>query len=286
MRFDSLDLFLACTTFEPSIIQIDMDGIFLEFLLVPGFSGTPLIVNYHAALKSQTYSLPYFTGLNITKGINATQVCLSDPTLMIDYDLNLAWYGGHRHLALQAVWPVVLDHLVRSFSPNREIHFGASGGGFAALFFAHNRDNAMAIPVNPQTDLANYWPEAVFKYLDIAWGIPRSEDLSGSLNQSPAIHDLNRLYGEGHTNTVVYLQNLQDNHLAAHLVPFLRAVRGTSDPERVFVHLHPWGEGHVPPAPDFLQIILRTMARPTWRQSLEEGKYLQLPDPNDVLHPK
>lgn len=281
-RFDSMTEFLEHRDFGPSIVQVACDDSLLEFLLLPGPSDTPLIVNYHAALSGHAYTLPYFTGLNITDGIRATQVCFSDPSLMLDADLKLAWYAGHRSLRLQEVWPLVLDHLGRCFGSSREIHFGSSGGGFAALYYAHNRPRAMAITVNPQTSLRRYLPGSVRNYLRTAWGVPDDVGLDEGLDLTGAVHDLNELYGHGHSNSVVYIQNSEDDHATGHLIPFLEATHGSSRPESVHVHLHRWGDGHVPPTSEFLKIVLRTMARPTWQQTLEEGNYRQLPHPADI----
>lgn len=281
-RFASTAAFLDHRDFEPSIVRIVEDDMLLEFSLEPGRSGTPLVVDYDATGYGPDRAPSASTLPDVTTGIEATRIHLSDPSLTLGPGLGAGWFAGHRGLRLQEVWPRVLDHLVLCCESSREIHFGVSAGGFAALYYAHDRPHAVAVPVNPQTSLKRHSTAPVANYLRAAWGLPEDVDIDTGLTRIPAVHDLNELYGRGHSNTVVYIQNLQDDHVFNHLAPFLEATHGSSRPESVAVHLHRWGEGHVPPTPDFLTIVLRTLSRPTWQQSLRDGKYLRLPDPETV----
>src|SRR6185312_3746617 len=110
-------------------------------------------------------------------------------------------------------------HVVSSLDkPQRLVFFGASGGGFAALYYSYFFPGSLALPMNPQTILANYSPRPVTEYTATAWG---AEDIK----DAPILSDLRELYAEGLPNTVGFIQNVQDtHHRDRHAAPWVRGL--------------------------------------------------------------
>lgn len=202
-----------------------------------GFSKT--LVIFHAALAgSKVTSYPLFSGLGVARDIHANVICVSDPSLALD--LELAWFAGNISQPLQTDLPNVLRHLLSYYSESQEVaFFGASGGGFASLFYSHGFPGSSAISINPQLDLTKYSPSPVAKYSDRAWD-------GQDLRTAPFIESLDRLYKAGFPNKVFLLQNVQDgHHRDRHVASWLRVVPSMS--KNLNLLAKPWGRGHVPP---------------------------------------
>ena len=127
--------------------------------------------------------------------------------------------------------------------------FGASGGGFAALYYAGTREGAVAVPVNPQTDLARYLPAAVARYARLAWGLTGE----GALQQMTAVTDLARVYRVP-DRPVFYIQNQNDpTHIKNHFTPFMN---GLPEGHRVHPVLVDGEQGHRPPPKSAIRAVL------------------------------
>ena len=141
------------------------------------------IVCFHAALAhGKVSSYPLFSALNVTSGFNVNVICISDPVLSMG--LSLGWFAGTRSQPLQRDLPNAIRHLLSSYEKKqRVIFFGASGGGFASLFYSHGFPGSIALAMNPQTDIAEYNPDVVAEYVETAWG-------QSSLESLPIVTDL------------------------------------------------------------------------------------------------
>ena len=86
-------------------------------------------------------------------------------------------------------------------------------GRFCALYYAAHYPGAIAVPVNPQIDLANYGVGAVDRYGRLGWGLTGAN----LVKKIPAVTDLRRLYRQDRDVRVFYLQNLNDRtHMSGH----------------------------------------------------------------------
>lgn len=277
-RFADLETFLEHTRFVPGAYQIGTGSYPIDFLLNTVEPGSPMVVNYHAALSGSSYTLPYFTGLQVTAGIRSTQLCVSDPSLGLSAELKLAWFVGHEGLDFQRVWRSVVDHVGRSVQASRELHFGASGGGFAALYFAHGSADRMAVAVNPQTSIAAYLAGPQRNFTRICFGA-EDESAHADALRHRATTDLVELYSEPAHSTVVLIQNVQDPHMESHVLPFVSACHPANS---VYANFHAWGPGHVPPPADFLKAVLRRLGGEHWPATLRDDNYVHGPSPEHV----
>lgn len=224
---------------ETGVITINYGGSPLDLLHINrGFSTTLII--FHAALAGpKVTSYPLFSGLRVARGIEANLICVSDPSLALG--LELGWFGGNKNQPLQRDLPNVLRHLISRYAFGQDlVFFGASGGGFASLFYSHGFPGSTVITMNPQTNIRTYNPVFVNAYAQTAWGVD-------DLKDAPLVSDLGEVYREGFPNRVLFLQNVWDgHHRDRHLAKWLRAVPATSD--KLFLLIDDWGRGHVPPS--------------------------------------
>lgn len=177
-------------------------------------------VFFHAALTGEKYRFPVFTGAGISEELPTNRVFVSDPSLYLNEKLTLAWYAGnHRQDRLQWVIRGILKALIPA--GQRVVTFGASGGGFAALYYSAHLPGSTAVPINPQTNLGKYTQTAVDRYGRLAWGLTGTK-LAHSI---PATTNLVQLYGKPRQNHVIYVQNRNDkSHTLNHLKPFMAAL--------------------------------------------------------------
>lgn len=232
-------------------------------------SQTTVIV-FHAALSRRVATYPVFSGLRMLADVPVNVVCVSDPSLRLG--LSLAWFAGNASQPLQNDLPAVLAHVLGAFEGARHnIFFGGSGGGFASLYYSRLFPSSLALAVNPQTALERYVPSAVTRYSEIAWGV-------SDIRNAPIRSDLADHYTGSFTNTVGFIQNLQDGHHRKHqMLPWLRSFSTPSD--NVHLLLDGWGKGHVVPPVQFLSSILKSLAGVDgeWVDALSPAGFQQAP---------
>lgn len=235
-EFPSVDDFLAHEPIE-GMNHIRYGNGFLDLLVEDNGAATTVVI-FHAAMNLESVTTPVFVGLNMLDEFNVNKIVVSDPTL--ELGVGLGWYVGDVARPLQRDLVKALHH-VNSHLENGShlIFYGASGGGFAALFYSSYFPGSLAMPMNPQVAIENYFPQAVQEYKETAW----PEDLD--FKTQPCL-DVRERYSVNRGNAVLYLQNLGDRpHVRNHLVPFLEAAQ-TSDVQ-VALKLGRWGFGHRAP---------------------------------------
>lgn len=210
-----------------------------------GFDVTTVF--FHAAIDKAKF--PVFIGAGVSETLPTNRVFIGDPSLYLDDKLKLAWYAGnHKQTKLQ--W--VIRGILRSLIPadQRVVMFGASGGGFAALYYSAYWPGSIAVPINAQTNLEKYIPSAVDRYGRLGWGL-KGTRLVRSL---PVTTDLVKLYRSPKQNRVFYIQNQNDtSHVTDHLEPFMEAL---PNGHRVHTVLAEGEAGHKPPPKGVTRAVL------------------------------
>lgn len=225
-------------------------GLPLDLSFVHG-SRRSLVVVFDGALERSTTRLPRFSGGGVTAGLGNSRLSFSDPSLYCSDRLRLGWYAGNLHQPdLQDTILRTIRRCTTAARPERVILFGASGGGFAALYFSSLLPGSLAVVMNPQTDIAAYLPGPVRVWRDTCWAGEELPTLPSTVTTNLVRHYSARPVH----NHVAYLQNRTDSHVDAHMRPWL----GAADPERVQVMMGDWGQGHVAPPKDVIQRVLRT----------------------------
>lgn len=255
--FDSIEQLASSDSLVTGRIGITYAEHPVDFYLRDNASDT-LVVSFHgAALK--TVSLPWHAGNNVMSGVPSKWLAVSDPSLLFDEDLNLAWFAGSKYQSnLQSFIAEAIDEIVQKVGARHLIFFGSSGGGFAALEMSRRFPGSLVIPMNPQTSIGKYFEVAVNRYLDKAWSV---ENLS-STNLNSTSHDLVEAYSGDHSNTIAYVQNTRDAfHIKNHQKPFFGKIKGSP---RLWVKTGSWGDpkktGHVIPPKEEVNRILTQFA--------------------------
>ena len=233
--------------------------------------GRPVVFSFHGNTpRNPDLKLPVFTGLNVTRELDASFVALSDPSLYLDPDLKLGWFAGSSGWDFQAILTRVLQKVLSVARSRAGIFFGGSGGGFASLYYSAAFPGSLALVWNPQTDICAYNPPHVAEYGKMAFGLPDHATTKSALPTLVACN-LAPVYDGGASNHIVYLQNNTDGHVVTHMRPFLAslgadlgAVEKGADLNRIIVpgvrlYMANWGDGHVPPSPAALTRVLEAV---------------------------
>lgn len=227
-------------------ITIDYNGVPVDMLNRASGAETTIVI-FHAAVTPKVQQLPYFAGQTVTKNAPANRLWIQDPSLYLDDKLLLSWFAGNRaQPELQNELTEIIRKVVEAHGSKRVIFFGASGGGFAALYFSRLFPGSLAIAINPQTNLAKYNWRAIEEYGRYAYGVEGEEALTELLDTA-IVSDLRKHY-EGAENSVAYMQNIHDEtHIGPHYHPFIDSLPDTCSAQVLFGD---WGPGHAAPEKD------------------------------------
>lgn len=233
---------------EAAAVSIHYGAAFMD-LLIEDRGADSTIVLFHAAIDPRQTTLPVFVGRHMVEGIEANVVYVSDPSL--DHGASIGWFAGDESRPFQDDLTACLDHIFTSFHPDvpaselgrKAIFFGASAGGFAAMYYSHRFPGSLAVVSNPQTHIGRYLEPQVKAYRKKCWS-------SRKLSETTITFDLVTEYSKGFDNYVAYLQNKDDElHYTQHFTPWSQAVKNY--PRQWRLLLGDWGEGHAP-APQML----------------------------------
>lgn len=272
--FDSVEEFLnspmpVSSSEEPEAISIRYGAAFMD-VLVENRGAATTVVCFHAAIDPTKTTLPVFIGRQLVEGVDANVVYISDPSL--DRGASIGWFAGDESRPFQEDLTSCLTHIFTNFHPDvpienlgeKAIFFGASAGGFAALYYSHRFPGSLAVVSNPQTHIGRYLEPQVKAYRKKCWS-------SRKLSETTMTFDLVNEYGKGFDNYVVYLQNEKDElHYTQHYLPWSQAV--AERPQQWRLILGDWGEGHAPAPPMLLTGILGYAASLAgdWEQLFED----------------
>lgn len=215
---------------------INFEGVNIPIEFTPSLAvSNNIIYKFHGAVdrSDAKRALPVFTPSHTDLRHKWNQVSICDPMLILYENLSISWYIGCKNINLQDIFPKLFSEINRFFMQNKVVYFGGSSGGFAALFYSARDAGSVAVVLNPQSKLENFYTGLVKSYLKTCWD---TDDLN-NLNKK-ITHDVSKLYNNRQGNTVVYMQNGADlHHLHRHFEPFIASVgtrveasnRGVSD---------------------------------------------------------
>lgn len=252
----------------PGISSIRFGEGTLDMLFVDRGADTTVVV-FHAAVPGSVSTVPVFSGLGLTAPHDVNLLAISDPGLV--QDLRLAWFTGTRAKRLQHTLPRMIDHyrLTTDIGENLVL-FGASGGGFASIHYSCLLPGSLGIAINPQTNIGNYYKNAVGAYVRSAWGVDSIEGVR-------AMTDLREMPVTSGA-TIAYIQNSTDaHHIERHMLPW---VDGLGDGrQRVWSLMDDWGPGHQPPPYALLSELIRmaSEAGGRWDEALNAHGFEHAP---------
>lgn len=276
LEFESLDRFHEAVT-RPGLITIDYNGSPLDILRIDKGSDTTVVV-FHSSLSQSVRTIPVFSGLGVLSGMHANIICVSDPTLELNEKLKLAWFAGNSKQHLQRDLPQILGKLLDEQSAKHVIFFGASGGGFASMYYSAAFPDSLAIPLNPQTNIRRFPESAVLSYARVAFGARSIEQARNHLINS-ITDDLRDVYRSGSRNTIAYVQNYMDtHHVYRHMQPFLSAIPRSGN---TLCLVDDWGFGHVAPPGELSRGVLEAAINSDghWQDALVSFGFTSDPAP-------
>ena len=125
-----------------------------------------LIILFHGGMDRSKRAFPFFQPF---LPFRAHQISISDPTLFESASLASGWYLGAEGKNLPGALAQLFQDLSQKLNAKRRIYVGGSAGGFAALLYSHFDPGSIAIPSNPQTNLATYVNSNVAKFQETCW---------------------------------------------------------------------------------------------------------------------
>ncbi|TKB74221.1 MAG: hypothetical protein E8D46_10255 [Nitrospira sp.] len=273
LEWPSLDALLTAAEVQSGVHSVPIGEfggkpINYDFMLTAR-SGTVLLCHFHGNHPREGTELPNFTGLGVTSSIATSMFVPSDPVLVLDASLTLAWHFGCEGIRLQAITVRIVQKLQALLHAPRVVAWGGSGGGFAAIRVAKDVPNSIALVWNPQTDIAKYSPESVARYRSIAFPrIAADGHISSDGEQFPSL--CTEAFRAGYQGRILYLQERTDlDHVDAHLKPFLESFCATPlskiinsaklsgfVTDQLFLHISHWADGHIPPSKAVLTKLL------------------------------
>lgn len=258
------------TPLRSGIHAVPYHGSLLELWVHDRGASTTLVL-FHAAVDLSAFTLPVFTGVNLGAELEANLVFISDPCL--DLGISTTWFTGDQKRPLQKDLVDILAHVQKELGARHLMFYGASAGGFASMFYSHAFPGSLAIASNPQTNIADFYPEHVTAYENAAW--------DGALAEAAAVTNLCGLYEESFPNTVIYLQNTCDAmHVENHMRPWDARVRTQQEVGgRLAYCLDDWDEGHQPPPFFLVEAILKSAVavEGDWKRLLEDDVFTPAP---------
>ncbi|MCT1601386.1 hypothetical protein M3E18_10135 [Kocuria sp. p3-SID1433] len=194
-------------------------------------SGAVLVVFSGAVGKRKARKPPFVSGRSLGPQLGVPLIAISDPTLALRGDLNIAWYAGSVFQDVQRAVEELLRPLAVRLDGDLWL-IGGSAGGFGALQTAHRLGRfCSAFVWNPQTDIASYMPLYARRYGQIAF-----PQLAGRLggkywkslfrkearDQHRCVDLVRETIPAQSPRRLLYLQSITDSHLKGHCVPYLR----------------------------------------------------------------
>lgn len=232
--------------------NVVFEGVTFPLAFTPAARETDnLLIKFHGAVDRDNPKRvpPIFVPADPGFGLDWHQLSISDPLLSIYKNLRISWFCGDHTRDVQALMPGLLKQVVHELGSRKRVYFGTSGGGFAALFNSARDPGSIALTLNPQIVLDNYYARLVQDYVTLCWpGAKSIGDVAGK-----RVTDLAKLYRKAPGNTVICVQNSTDpHHLYRHCGPLLDAVGARSlggQPIDFISDISFWGKAGHQPAP-------------------------------------
>ncbi|WP_237210169.1 hypothetical protein [Rothia nasimurium] len=246
-------------------LLLQSDPLQTEYDFIPVFFGG-------ATANRAQLNPPFFSGVALSKNLRLPSICVSDPVVENNQEVNLAWYAGVPETKFQ----MRLTELFKAIAVNsgkKLLFIGGSGGGFASLYYSVRLpEYSGALVWNPQTSILNYYSDPVQRFF-AAIGAPSSA--LQTKNWKSEVREWRKglvdveLWGshflDGNQISII-LQNRTDWHLEKHFLPWISSTtwKQRDTPEASYyakddIHLAAvadFAEGHSPiPLPILNKIL-------------------------------
>jgi len=279
-KYNSVDDFIINFSFKNGIHQIVFSDIQNLDILIQGVEFYKennidfFMVVFTAAVSAREKKQPpFFSGKSLSISQNIPLVSISDPTLMLDNDITLAWYAGNRYIPnLQFIISQIIDKISISINKKPFI-IGGSGAGFSALVQSILLKSEAIICIwNPQTNIDAYLFEPVKKYYTVAFNKKSIDDSDSDSLSLPMQFEFPTEYISKinfkdikSNKQILYFQNISDWHMQKHCASFLTNLKlnryfdsiFTDERGKIVFYFGNWGKGHVVPPINLLKDVFK-----------------------------
>ncbi|WP_306752266.1 D-glucuronyl C5-epimerase family protein [Paracoccus actinidiae] len=196
--------------------EVSRENLPIDALLVPGEAGSKkLIVAFHGAINRREIEIPRYEWLGQLAGRDEHKLFISDTTLELSHDLNLAWYLGTPHCNLISKIAKFINHVRHVNEINEIVLMGSSGGGFAAMAIGAGLNGSCSIAFSPQSNIWDFTEAHSKKFKESVF---LNDDWDACQKEMDNRTDLIKYYSEGrHLNHYIYYQNTGDvDHVKKH----------------------------------------------------------------------
>lgn len=237
-----------------------------------------VLIGFHGAIeKRNKINPPYYYFRGVSDKANIPLISISDPSLELSDDLNLAWYLGDEENPLL---PKLISNMLDCFilkSGAKLILAGGSGGGFSALniqsMMTKTKDT-FTFAWNPQIYTYQYNDHFTRKYLKYCFPDKLKSINLDDCNHKKLVSLMKELtYCEvlqnkeiTFKNRLILINGFDNNHLRKQIRPFVSSseVLIFNNDYIVFddcsVYFGEWGYGHVAPPRELVVSIIREIA--------------------------
>ena len=250
-RYETLDAFFSLPIGE-GVHTIEHRGRLLDLLVQNHGSDTTMVV-FHGSLSPRQRTIPYLQGETVAQGAGVNLISVADPSLDMG-PLACAWFLGDKHLGpLRDVLSPVIHYVLEALGSNQTILFGGSGGGYAAVNFAQDFPDAIAVAMNPRLNLNGTPTSTIPNYLRVCHGAMTKTPMLRVKREFLTPNLLDSVNG-GQNFDLLLVQNRNDTRfLNRQVKPF---ITGLEDCSRTWIYLFDGGVGHVPlPREDLINLI-------------------------------
>lgn len=239
--YSSVDDFLGSSP-RSGAHAIWLGGLYLD-LLVEDRGARATLVVFHGAVNERQPTLPVFQGKAVAQAAGLNLITVSDPSLAMG-DVDLAWFLGNRWIGpLRPLLVPVIKHVLAAMGSQETILLGGSGGGYAAIRFAHDFPDSLVLALNPRLNLGVRPRAQVDQYLRACHKVTGPTASSRIRREFVPDMAIEGPYEELAFYLLIW-QNTGDAIYMEHqLSPVLQRAGVSS---RIFVRFDSFGRGHRP----------------------------------------
>lgn len=267
-RYESVDAYFSLPTGD-GVHTIEHRGRLLDLLIRDNDSETTLVV-FHGSLSPRQRTIPYLQGETVANLAGVNLVSVADPSLDMG-PLACAWFLGDKQLGpLRDLFSPIIYHALEALGTKQTILFGGSGGGYAAVNFAQDFKNSIAVAMNPRLNLNGTPTSSIPRYLKVCHGAMTKTPMLRVKREflTPNLLDV---VNDGQNFDLLIVQNQNDTRFLNRQVrPYIGGLKDTS---RTWVSLFDGGVGHVPLPREEVARLIRDLS-----ETRKEGqsRYLKL----------
>ena len=234
---------------------IQLGNQLLDLLVRDRGSNTTVITFQHRV--SIRTSFPTLVGEKFTGEAGVNLIAVADPSVSLDQKVSLGWYLGNRAIGhLKPILTPILSEAIQAHRPKRLIFFGNSGGGYAAMNYAAEFPDSIALTVNPRLDLSRRNDQDWATYMAKCHGVVGKTPYQ-RVSSNFGINLADEISNSAQFHAAMYHNTGDSDYLEANHKPFVKARSGDL---KIAERLDFDGPGHVPIPRDKLIRIIRTLA--------------------------